>query len=149
MKARVVPTPIPANHPINNAGSLSQRVYSENTTAGNVCKIHTPPSNCRSIANCVGRKMMNTSAPSFTASDTTFALVASCDGVMLGWTSGFHKLRVKRLAEPIDMMAAGTSALIAIAAAAKPTNHDGNNLRNSTGTTSVADVTFTPAAIAM
>lgn len=47
------------------------------------------------------------------------------------------------------MIAAGTSALIAIAAAAKPTNHDGNSVPNRVGTTSLADFTFTPAAIAI
>ena len=35
-------------------------------------------------------------------------------------------LRVNRLAAAIDMIAAGTSAPMAIAAKATPTNHDGN-----------------------
>ena len=58
-------------------------------------------------------------------------------------------MRVNKFAAPIDMIAAGTSALIAMAAAAKPTNHDGNSVRNSVGTTSDGDFTCTPAAIAM
>src|ERR671932_1109268 len=43
-------------------------------------------------------------------------------------------LRVNRLAAAMDMMDAGTSAPMAIAANAKPTNHDGNTCRNRPGT---------------
>jgi hypothetical protein len=42
--------------------------------------------------------------------------------------------------------AAGTSAPIAIAANAKPANHDGNNTLNRTGTTSFGDDTVILAA---
>ena len=38
------------------------------------------------------------------------------------------------MAAAIDMIAAGTSAPIAIAAKATPTNHGGNIARNSAGT---------------
>ena len=43
-------------------------------------------------------------------------------------------LRVKMLAVAIDMIAAGTSAPMAMAAKATPTNQDGNSARNSDGT---------------
>ena len=43
-------------------------------------------------------------------------------------------LRVHRLAAAIDMIAAGTSAPMPIAANAMPANHDENWLSNSTGT---------------
>src|SRR6476659_8096373 len=45
-------------------------------------------------------------------------------------------LRVKVLAAAIDMIAAGTSAPIAIAAKATPANHEGKKSSNSCGTTS-------------
>ena len=83
------------------------------------------------------------------ALERSFAFEASWLGVMFGFTSGRQRLRVNRLAAPIDMIAAGTSALIAMAAAANPTNHDGKILLNSAGTTSLAACTWTPAAIAI
>src|SRR5438270_6025917 len=43
-------------------------------------------------------------------------------------------LRVNRFAAAMDIIDAGTSAPIAIAANAKPTNHDGNISRNRPGT---------------
>ena len=43
-------------------------------------------------------------------------------------------LRVNRFAAAIDMIAAGTSAPMPIAANAMPANHDGNIRSNSTGT---------------
>src|SRR6185437_13618503 len=143
------PIRMPTSQPRNRPGVFRRRVYSENTIAGKICRIHTPPSNCRSIAYCVGRNMMNSSAPNFTTSETIFAVEASPAGEIFGDTSGRHRLRVNRFAAPIDMIAAGTSALIAIAAAAKPTNHAGNSVPNNAGTTSEADLTFTSAAIAI
>ncbi len=47
------------------------------------------------------------------------------------------------------MIAAGTSAPIAIAAKLNPTNQSGKIVMNSAGTTSVGDLTDTPAAIAI
>ena len=65
-------------------------------------------------------------------------------------------LRVHRLAAAIDMIAAGTSAPMPIAAKAMPVNHDGNCCWNSSGTTVLASGLpfsptsgFTPPAIAM
>jgi len=58
-------------------------------------------------------------------------------------------LRVHRLAAAIDMIAAGTSAPIAIAANAKPVNHDGNTAFKRAGTASVGECTRTCAATAM
>src|SRR5881275_720726 len=61
-------------------------------------------------------------------------------------------LRVKRFAAAIDMIAAGTSAPIAIAAYPTPANHEGNSFSNSCGIASWGlgglPVTVTPAAIA-
>src|SRR5512133_2281433 len=63
-------------------------------------------------------------------------------------------LRVKVLAAAIDMIAAGTSAPIAIAAKATPANQLGKESSNSCGTTSCAlglpsrPIGFVPAAIA-
>src|SRR6476469_1599385 len=62
--------------------------------------------------------------------------------------------RVNVLAAAIDMMAAGTSAPIAIAAKATPANHAGKESSNSCGTTSWAlgfpsrPIGLVPAAIA-
>jgi hypothetical protein len=46
--------------------------------------------------------------------------------------------RVKRLAAAIDMIAAGTSAPMPIAAKATPANHDGNTCSSSAGTAKFA-----------
>ena len=56
------------------------------TTAGKVCRIHKPPSSCRSSANWVGRKRMNAKAPTLTTSDTILATDASPAGVTAGST---------------------------------------------------------------
>ena len=58
-------------------------------------------------------------------------------------------LRVHRLAAAIDMIAAGTSAPIPIAANATPANQLGNISRSSSGTASWALSTWIFAAIAM
>ena len=64
-------------------------------------------------------------------------------------------LRVNRFAAAIDMIAAGTSAPIPIAANATPANQSGNIRSKSSGTTVLTsglpfDVSgVTPAAIAM
>src|SRR6478609_9074195 len=63
-------------------------------------------------------------------------------------------LRVNVLAAALDMMAAGTSAPIAIAANATPANHEGKKASKSCGTTSWAwglpsrPIGFVPAAMA-
>src|SRR6201991_2197326 len=57
-------------------------------------------------------------------------------------------LRVHRFAAAIDMIAAGTSAPMTIAANATPANHGLNWSSNSCGTDCCGFVTFTPAAIA-
>ena len=63
-------------------------------------------------------------------------------------------LRVKVLAAAMDMIAAGTSAPMAMAAKATPANHDGNESSNSWGMTSWAlglpssPIGLVPAAIA-
>ena len=85
-------------------------------------------------------------APAFTTRETSLASVASSASDILGCTKGFQIFRVKVLAAPIDMMAAGTRAPIAIAANVKPANQDGNIFKNSCGTTSCGLLTTMPAA---
>ncbi len=58
-------------------------------------------------------------------------------------------LRVNKLAAPIDMIAAGTSAPIAIAAKRSRRTSPERSVENRAGTTSVADGDMTPAAIAI
>ena len=103
--------------------------------------IQTPPSSWKSIAYLTGARMMNSSAPTLTASEASLAIVASAASLMPGWTNSFQTLRVKRLAAAIDMTAAGTRAPMAIAAKATPTNHDGKTLRNRSGTPAMSDRT--------
>src|SRR3954452_4176369 len=57
-------------------------------------------------------------------------------------------LRVHRFAAAIDMMAAGTSAPMAMAGNASPANQLGNSFSNSAGTDCWALVTLMPAAMA-
>ena len=63
-------------------------------------------------------------------------------------TSSPHTLRVNRLAAAIDMIAAGTSAPIAMAERQKPANHSGNILRNRSGTTELVSLVAMPAVMA-
>src|SRR3954462_2924884 len=56
---------------------------------------------------------------------------------------------VNRFAEAIDITAAGTSAPIAMAAKAKPSNHDGKYFRNRSGTANVLSVVLILAVIVM
>jgi hypothetical protein len=58
-------------------------------------------------------------------------------------------LRVNRFAAAIDMIAAGTSAPMAMAAKAKPTNQSGNILSNSWGIARLLVAGLSPAAMAM
>ena len=92
---------------------------------------------------------MNTNAPSFTPRETTLATADSRAGFMPGSMKVFQIFRVKRLAAPIDMMAAGTSAPIAIAAKLNPMNQAGKILMNRVGTTAVGLSSLIPAAMAM
>ncbi len=140
---------MPTAQPTSSAPARIRAVKSPSMIAGKVCKIQTPPSSCRSIAYWVGRNRMKTSAPDLTTSDTSLAVCASAAGAIAGSTKVRQTLRVNRLAAPIDMIAAGTRAPIAIAAKLKPTNQSGKILMNRAGTTSVGEGTETPAAIAM
>ena len=58
-------------------------------------------------------------------------------------------MRVNRLAAPMLITAAGTSAPIAIAENAKPANQDGNSVLNNMGTTSFGVATLMWAAWAI
>src|SRR3954470_5111397 len=119
------------------------------TIVGIVWEIHTPPGSWKSIAYLTGARMTNSSAPTLTTSDVSRAVVASCACVISGRTYSFQMLRVNRFAAAIDITAAGTSAPIAIAANATPTNHDGNMFRNRSGTAKFGLVGVMPRAIAM
>ncbi len=52
--------------------------------AGKVCRIQTPPSSCRLMANDRDSASTNTSAPTFTSSDTILLTWASSRGVASG-----------------------------------------------------------------
>src|SRR3954453_5839426 len=140
------PQRIPAAQPSSRPSARNQRVNSPNTNAGKVCRIHKPPSSCRSSAYCVGRSRMKASAPTLTTSEAILATAASPAWLMSGLTYDFQTLRVNRLAAPMLITAAGTSAPIAIAENAKPANHDGNSALNSIGTTSLGVSTLICAA---
>ncbi len=81
-----------------------------------------------------------------TASEASLATFSSCAGVTLAFTYGFQKLRVNRLAAPMDITAAGTRAPMATAENAKPANQEGNRALNSAGTTSLLLLTASLAA---
>src|SRR6202011_245668 len=140
------PQRIPAAQPSRRPSARNQRVNNPNTSAGKVCRIHKPPSNCRSSAYCVGRNRMKASAPTFTTSEVILATAASPAWVISGVIYDFQTLRVNRFAAPMLITAAGTSAPIAIAAKAKPANQDGNSALNSNGTTSLGVATLMLAA---
>jgi hypothetical protein len=93
--------------------------------------------------------MMIANAPILTTSEVSLATRASSSWVASRWRYSFHTLRVNRLADAIDMTAAGTSAPMAIAPKATPTNHDGKTLRKRSGTAKFAFVGLMPRAIAM
>src|ERR1700743_931400 len=94
-------------------------------------------------------KKITASAPILTTNEASLASTDSSCGGLAGWTNGFQMLRVKVLAAPIDMTAAGTSAPSAIAAKQKPANQSGNAQSTSCGTASWGVSTLTPAAIAI
>ena len=53
---------------------------------------------------------------------------------------------MNRLDAAMDMIAAGTRAPTATAARQNPANHSGNILMNSSGTTALVSLVWTPAA---
>src|SRR4051794_6511759 len=144
-----VPATMPASQPTSSARRSNQRPNRPSITDGSVWMIHTPPSSCRLIASFCGRNSTNASAPAFMNSDAQRATrVCSWSSASL-WTYSRQMLRVNRFAEAIDITAAGTSAPIAIAANAKPSNQDGKYFRNRSGTANVAADGLMPAAIVM
>ena len=82
----IVPPKKPTAHPASSAGPVKNRLNKPNTTAGNVCRIHSPPSNYRFSAIELSRNSTKPSAPSFTTSDTVFATAASPAGLTAGFT---------------------------------------------------------------
>src|SRR5690242_21345510 len=140
---------MPASQPASSADARSQRVYKPQITAGKICSIQIPPRSCRSIANLVGRYSTASSAPNFTSNEMFLAIRDSCafDNWLL--TYGRQMLRVNRLAAPIDMIAAGTSAPSAIAAKQKPANQGGKLALINAGTAIEPSVTSMCAASAM
>src|SRR5581483_1228674 len=147
--ASPLPAIIPAIHPHSRADGRSQRVNRPQITAGKICRIQMPPSSCRSIANCVGSHSTQASAPTFTSSDTILAMRDSVASLKFGLMYARQMLRVTRLAAPIDMIAAGTSAPSAIAAKQKPANHGGKLALISAGTAIEPLLTLMCAASAM
>src|SRR6185437_1134709 len=100
-------------------------------------------------ANFVGRYSTASSAPNFTSSEMFLAIRDSCAFVILSLTYARQMLRVKRLAAPMDMIAAGTSAPKAMAAKQNPANHGGKLALISAGTAIEPSLTSTCAASAM
>src|SRR5919112_3490304 len=145
----IVPNVMPTAQPAISAQRWNHREYRPTITAGSVWMIHTPPSSWKSIAYLTGARMMISSAPTLTTSEVSLATRASSSSVAAVWTYSFHTLRVNRLAAAIDITAAGTSAPIAIAPKATPTNHDGNTLRKRSGTAKLGFSGVIPRAIAM
>src|SRR5215469_12222983 len=129
---------------MTKAHRWNQRVYRPITIAGNVWRIQMPPSSCRLIENFGLSASTKTSAPTLTSSDTNWATLVSWAGLALGLTNALKMLRVNRFAAAIDMIAAGTSAPIAMAAYPTPANQGGNIFWNRNGTESCA---FAPCAL--
>src|SRR4051794_37283167 len=139
---------MPTAQPQNRAHRWNQRVYSAKTSAGMVCRIHTPPSSWKLIASCASRPSTNANAPNFTTSDINLLCRASWLGVASGLMYSLYTLRVHRFAAAIDMIAAGISAPIAIAANATPANQLENSWSKSAGTDCCGLSTLMPAAMA-
>jgi hypothetical protein len=99
-------------------------VYGPTTMVGKVCRIQMPPSSWKLIAFCLSSSSTNTRAKSVTTSEASFETLASCSTVPSGLSHSVQMLRVKVLAAAIDLMAAGTSAPMAVAAKATPANHE-------------------------
>src|SRR5919112_2505445 len=134
----IVPNVMPTAQPAISAQRWNHREYRPTITAGSVWMIHTPPSSWKSIAYLTGARMMISSAPTLTTSEVSLATRASSAWSASRWTYSFQMLRVNRLAAAIDMTAAGTSAPMAMAPNAMPTNQDGKTLRNRSGTAKFA-----------
>src|ERR1700722_1536001 len=98
------------------------------------------------MAYSVGTNNIKTRAPNFTMSETHFAICDSCLSVGFLLMNSRWILRVYRFAAAIDMMAAGTSAPMPMAAKAMPTNQDGKLCRNSAGTAKLLWNCLNPAA---
>src|SRR5260363_179627 len=121
---------MPANQPVKTA-----RIERENNGRKN---LQNPDAAEQLQIDCIfGRQEDNKcQCAEFDQQRRQFCIFVSCAGVTLWDTKGLYKLRVNRLAAPIDITAAGTSALIAIAAAEKPRNQEGKSRLISAGTTS-------------
>src|SRR5437879_9844488 len=92
------------------------------------------PRSCKLLENVMGTVRMNTNAPHFTKNEAALAIFSSSCSLHDGLMYSRYILRENRLATAIDIIAAGTSAHITIAAKANPANHAGKNLVNSAGT---------------
>ena len=111
-----MPYAIPTAQPMTSANRWNHRVYRPTTIAGKICAIQIPPSSCRLIENVLFSASTKASAPTFMTSEASRATRVSSAGVAFGRRSSLYTLRVNRFAVAIDMMAAGTSAPMTIAA---------------------------------
>src|SRR5215469_11442340 len=98
------------------------------------------------MAYWVGTNRMNSSAPNLTISDTHLAIWDSCLLLISLLMNSRCMLRVYRFAAAIDMIAAGTSAPMPIAANATPTNQGGKLCSSSAGTAKLLPNCLKPAA---
>src|SRR5438552_16096103 len=78
--------------------------------------------------------MMKSKAPNFTTNEAHLATAASSRSLAFFLKYSLYIFLVNRLAAAMDIMEAGTSAPIAIAANAKPANQDGKKALISPGT---------------
>src|SRR5213079_2415483 len=101
--------------------------------AGKVCRIQMPPSSCRLMEKVLGSSIANSSAPTLTVSEAHCETLVCRRGLAEGLKNSLKMLRVNRLAAAIDMIAAGTSAPMTMAAKAIPVNQLGNRCWNRYG----------------
>src|SRR5690349_16755860 len=148
--AAIVPKIMPASHPAKSAYRWNQRVKRPLTMAGKVCRIQMPPSSCRLMEKVLGNSIANSSAPTLTVREAHCETFVSSLGPASGWKNSLKMLRVNRLAAAMDMIAAGTSAPMTMAAKATPVNQLVNRCWNRYGTASCALFAFlTLAAVVL
>src|SRR5689334_2111685 len=140
--AATVPKTMPVSQPTRSAYRWNQRVKSPLTMAGKVCRIQMPPSSCRLMEKVLGSPIANSSAPILTVSDAHCETRVCKRLSAAGWRNSLKMLRVNRLAAAMDMIAAGTSAPMTMAAKATPVNQLGNRCWNRYGTASCALFAF-------
>src|ERR1700739_375993 len=104
----------------------AQLLYSRATSITKICRIHTPPSSWRLMANVCGSQTANASAPNLTTRDAHWDTRVSSRGEASGLKYSLKMFLVNRFAAAIAMIAAGTRAPMMMAANEIPVNQLGN-----------------------